>query len=129
MARALPFLLVALPLAVACQGSGIPLYETCGTGADCEDAADDCYTVAWEDGRDGTMCSLSCADHSDCPGNSACYELVGDPSMRRVCFRRCEVNGDCPSDYQCVNAEEGGVVVDAICLPSSCAPGGACPSG
>jgi hypothetical protein len=118
MARALLVASLVLPFVLACQGSGIPLYETCGTADDCEDAADDCFTVAWEAGRDGTMCSLYCSEHADCPGNSSCYELVGDPSMRRVCFRRCDTDLDCPADYQCVNAEEGGAVVDAICLPN-----------
>ncbi len=117
MVRALLALCLSLPFVLACQGSGVPLYESCSADP-CDDAADECFTVAWEVGRDGTMCSLYCSEHSDCPGNSSCYELVGDPRMERVCFQRCDSELDCPADFQCVNAEMGGGVVDAICLPN-----------
>ena len=117
MARWLFSLVLALSFAVGCQGSGLPLYESCGSAADCDDDADDCFTVAWEVGRTGTMCSAYCSVHADCVGNSACYELVGDPRMERVCFKRCDSDLDCPADAQCVDAEMDGGIVDAICLP------------
>jgi hypothetical protein len=118
MARCLFSLALALAFTAGCQGDRLPLYESCGSVDDCDDQADDCFTVAWEAGRDGTMCTAYCAEHADCPGVSACYELVGDPSMRRVCYQRCDSDLDCPSDHQCVNAEMGGGIVDAICLPN-----------
>jgi hypothetical protein len=100
------------------RGDCVALYESCASVDQCSVEADECFTVAWEVGRDGTMCSAYCTVHEDCPGNSACYELVGDPSMERVCFKRCDTNLDCPSDHQCVDAEMGGGIVDAICLPN-----------
>jgi hypothetical protein len=118
MARLLVSCALALTFLLGCNGGGIPLYETCGSANDCEGRADDCFTVAWEAGRDGTMCSLYCSEFSDCPGNSACYELIGDPSGDRVCFARCASDLDCPSDYQCVDAEMDGAIVDSICLPN-----------
>ena len=115
--------LLASALAVAftaagCQGDKVPLYESCVTADDCDSPADACFTVAWEPGRDGAMCSIYCSEHADCPGNSSCYELIGGPTTDRVCYRRCDTDMDCPSDHQCVNADMGGTVVDAICLPN-----------
>ena len=118
MARLLVSVALAFVFLAGCEGSGVPLYQSCTGAADCNATADDCFTVAWQVGRVGTMCSLYCTEHSDCPGNSSCYELVGDPTMRMVCFSRCDSNLDCPSDYECVDAEMGGGVIDSICLPS-----------
>ncbi len=123
MPRALLFLALCLPTLAACKGSGIPLYQSCDTKNDCVDTADDCFTVAWDmDHLDGTMCSAYCSVHADCPGNSSCYELVGDPTMQRVCFKRCNTDFDCAPDYQCVNADMGMGVIDAICLPNGSGP-------
>ncbi|MBW2464760.1 MAG: hypothetical protein JRH11_24135 [Deltaproteobacteria bacterium] len=105
-------------LGAGCE-TGMPLYESCVTVDDCNDDADNCFTVAWEVGRSGAMCSSYCSEHADCPGNSSCWELVGDPTEdQRVCYLRCETDLDCGAGFQCVDAEMGGAIVDAICLPN-----------
>jgi hypothetical protein len=93
-------------------------YESCGSTSDCVGGADACFTVDWIDGR-GTMCSMYCDVHEDCPGWSSCWELVGDPTAgQRVCYARCDTDFDCYPGFICVDALSGSTPVDAICMPN-----------
>ena len=101
----------------ACSSAG-EHYTLCDDGSDC-DSGLTCYTVAYEEGADGQMCSGTCATDFDCPGNGACYELVGDPMVgQRVCYERCFDDYDCPLHFACiptVNDDTG--ETDAVCMP------------
>jgi len=116
----------ALALA-ACTNSGVgDYYDRCDGSSDCDPDLQ-CFTVAFEPGADGAMCTGECVDDRDCPGNGACYELVGDPMVgQRVCYERCRFIEDCPSRFTCADTldEDGNPTGDAICLP--CASSG-CP--
>lgn len=91
-------------------------YESCASTADCIASADACFVVDWVDGR-GRMCSAWCEVDADCPGWSACYELVGDPAASRICYGRCNSDRDCDLGFTCAEAVMDGEVVDTICLP------------
>lgn len=91
-------------------------FEGCGELDDCRTGTDACFDIRWTMGRGG-MCSGICQDDVDCPGNSRCFELVGDPSATRICYQRCDSDRDCASGFVCIDAEMEGMVVDAICLP------------
>lgn len=91
------------------------IYESCGDDS-CQSGLT-CYTVAFEVGRDGAMCTDNCETDADCPFGGACFGLVGDPVEQRVCFERCDFDDDCPRNFLCANAEYMGEVVDGICLP------------
>ncbi len=91
-------------------------YESCSETSDCRSGADACFLVDWIDGS-GRMCSSWCEDDLDCPGWSACYELVGDPRGSSICYGRCESDLDCDVGFLCADAIMDGEVVDAICLP------------
>ncbi len=126
MTRSLSILFLALSVlgalfVIACGGDDdvgtANLYESCDTRS-CDSLADACYTVAFEDDRDGTMCSRECDTSADCSGDAACFALYGDPSDKQVCFERCLEDRDCASGFFCADAERDGVVVDSICLPN-----------
>lgn len=91
-------------------------YESCEATGDCRSGADSCFLVDWLDGR-GRMCSLWCETDADCPSSGACYELVGDPTGARICYRRCRSSSDCGPGFTCADAIMDGEVVDSICLP------------
>jgi len=91
-------------------------YEDCRSINDCVRSADACYTVDWLDGR-GRMCSAYCERHADCPGDSSCWELVGDPAEQSICYGRCISSADCGFGFTCVDALSGETLLDSICLP------------
>lgn len=106
----------ALALVGCVSDNDVGYYERCRDTSDCIPEAT-CFRVAFERDRDGAMCTLNCTDDADCPGNAACFGLVGDPVEQQVCFQRCIDDRDCPATFVCANAERDGMVVDAICLP------------
>lgn len=93
-------------------------YEGCESTDECGGAAL-CYTIAFEAGRSGQMCTDTCETNAECPFGGACFELLGDPRVgQRVCYERCRDSLDCPRGFLCADAENSeGVVIDAICLP------------
>ena len=118
------FACLAFALLAACSNAG-DYYSSCEAASDCDDDLA-CYTVAYEPGADGAMCSGECLDDRDCPGGGACYELVGDPMVgQRVCYDRC-LDNPCPIRFFCADTldEAGAPTGDAICLPC---PSGGCP--
>lgn len=93
-------------------------YESCQATSDCRAAADACFFVAWVAGGGGRMCSAYCESDAECPGRSACYELVGDPSGAQICYARCDNDLDCDPSFTCADATSSdGTVIDSICLP------------
>jgi len=108
--------ILALALTGCISDGDVGYYERCRDTSDC--IADvTCFRVAFERDRDGAMCTVNCEADTDCPGNAACFGLVGDPVDQKVCFQRCIDDGDCPPTFVCADAERDGMVVDAICLP------------
>jgi hypothetical protein len=93
------------------------LYEGCVENNDCTASADACFNIDWIDGRGG-MCSVYCANDLECPGDSRCFELVGDPAGTRICYARCFDDLDCDFGFICTDADLGGTIVDSICLPN-----------
>ena len=115
------YLAVAL-VAPACviesnDGGYAPLYASCGATSDCERTADACFTVALAPGDRGRMCSRYCVGDEDCPGDSACFELIGDPSGSRICYARCAGEADCGVGLGCADAVRDSVPIDNICVP------------
>ena len=104
-------------LAMGCFSNDdrVGIYESCASDP-CQ-AGLTCYTVAFEAGRTGSMCTDQCEVTADCPFGGACFGLVGDPVEQRVCFERCDVDFDCPRNFICANAEYMGEIIDGICLP------------
>ncbi len=94
------------------------IYEGCESKSECSSEADECYTVAFEVGRDGAMCSKECTTDGDCPRGGKCYELVGDVRLTRICYERCNTEADCDGGFICADAVNDDDVVEGhICLP------------
>lgn len=122
MTRMTAFSFVTLLFAGGCTVSR-GFYDPCDSPSDCGGGTE-CYTIAFEVGRDGQMCTDACEINADCPFGGVCFELVGDPSEgQRVCYERCRDALDCPVDFLCADAvRENPVtgedeVIDRICLP------------
>ncbi len=109
-------------LGSACDsGPFAGFYESCSESPDCFDNAT-CYTVAWEEGRNGTMCSDACEVDADCPTapgvEASCFELLGGPpGAGKTCYQSCTFETDCALGFTCVDAERDGLVVGSICVP------------
>ena len=114
------WILAIASLVAACSSEG-DYYSRCDSTSDCNSNLA-CYTVAFEVGRDGTMCSDSCVDDNDCPFGGACYELIGDPiEGQRICYDRCiAARNDCAIGFECRPTldEADNPTGDAICLPT-----------
>lgn len=109
--------LFVLGLFVGCASDddvGRDFYELCSRTPQCM-AGTECNTIAWEEGRDGAMCTAGCESDADCPYGGLCFGLVGDPVDQRVCFERCDLT--CAPGFVCADAEMDGMVVAGICLP------------
>ncbi len=106
-----------------CADQG-PLFVACEGGDSCAAPADGCYElrVTRSDGTEGVgrQCTLGCASDADCPGESECVILEGDPSETPLCLRRCLVAEDCFAGSLCTATEvdspaEGEPL--SLCLP------------
>lgn len=91
------------------------VYEPCAVDADCPGGTQ-CWVVdmQYEDGIvEDAMCTATCYDDLDCPGDGVCEFAGGDPPL---CFRACAGDFDCPGGFACVADayELGGY---PICVP------------
>ena len=119
-------LLVSLLGSLVLQGCADqgPLFVACEGADTCAPPADGCYElrVTRSDGTEGVgrQCTLECASDADCPGESECVILEGDPGETPLCLRRCLVAEDCFAGSLCTATEvdspaEGEPL--SLCLP------------
>ncbi|MFO0614114.1 MAG: hypothetical protein U0414_16090 [Polyangiaceae bacterium] len=90
-------------------------YEPCTFDADCPGGTQ-CWVVdmAYDDGVvEDAMCTTSCVDDLDCPGDGICEYGGGDPPL---CFQPCAGDYDCPGGFACV-AEAYEVGGYPVCVP------------
>ena len=113
MSRVVPLALLLL----GC-GAGAPTYAGCEDDLDCSDPNDTCYRLLFDrtDGTsaEGNLCSRGCAEDLDCPLDSVCASLAGDPSMTAFCAQRCSSASDCYADFACTEVEAMDLT---LCLP------------
>ncbi len=85
-----------------CVGGVCEVESDCPTCAPCN-TVDDCGTAGWicaGTGGGAGVCTRTCSDSGDCPGNSDCYD-VGEIL---VCLNDdADTRGACPADYVCVD--------------------------
>jgi hypothetical protein len=81
----------SLLVLVLVAGCGVDSSVSRTVGARCDDK-DDCEERCLVDADDypGGICSVSCLDVRDCPGDTACVDAEGG-----VCLFVCETNADC----------------------------------
>jgi len=107
-------LIVCLTVAsVSCDSSSdpvVPLYQTCAVTAECVREAEGCLPYGpGFDGIERSVCSISCTDNSDCPGNANCADPGG--GLAPLCLApSTSLYGPCVFTAECASEAEA-------CLP------------
>jgi hypothetical protein len=81
------FLTLGITACGAAIGDSCSSDSQCPSGAYCDRTLPDGY------------CTRANCRPGDCPEGSVCVEF---PNLETYCMERCEENGDCRDDYECI---------------------------